>query len=64
MRCVCIIESIGLSGHFYTGITEDLTTRLAKHNAREVPHTSKFAPWRIKTYIAFSDSAKAFAFEK
>jgi putative endonuclease len=29
-----------------------------------VPHTSKYGPWRIKTYIAFSDEAQAVAFEK
>jgi len=37
---------------------------MAKHNAREVPHTSKYAPWSVKTYIGFSDEAQAFAFEK
>jgi predicted GIY-YIG superfamily endonuclease len=44
-------------------ITDDLPTRLTKHNAGEVSHTSKYAPWRIKTYIAFSDEKQAFAFE-
>jgi putative endonuclease len=38
--------------------------RLKKHNAGEVPHTSKYAPWAIKTYVAFGDDALAFAFEK
>jgi putative endonuclease len=52
------------SEHFYIGITDDLRARLAKHNAGEVPHTSKYGPWRIKTYIAFSDAKQAFAFEK
>jgi hypothetical protein len=37
---------------------------LAKHNAGEVEHTAKYPPWRLKTYIAFSDEAQAFAFEK
>jgi len=27
-------------------------------------HTSKFAPWRVKTYIAFSDRAQALALER
>ena len=36
----------------------------AKHDAREVPHTSKYAPWALKTYIAFSSRTQAFAFEK
>jgi predicted GIY-YIG superfamily endonuclease len=37
---------------------------MARHNAGEVPHTSKFKPWRLGTYIAFSDEKRAFAFEK
>jgi putative endonuclease len=49
---------------FYVGITEDLRTRLKKHNAQEVPHTAKHAPWRIKTAIAFTDKARAIDFER
>ena len=49
--------------HFYVGATEELRGRLAKHNAREVPHTARHAPWRMKTYLAFSDPAQAWAFE-
>ena len=63
VKYVYILESLD-SNHFYVGITDDLRARLAKHNAREVPHTSKYGPWRIKTYIAFSDERQAVAFEK
>ena len=49
--------------HHYVGFTQDLSERLAKHNAGEVPHTSKFKPWRIQTAIAFDSKDKAFAFE-
>src|SRR5207248_4185361 len=35
-----------------------------RHNRGEVPHTSKWKPWRIKTYIAFSDNDRARSFEK
>ncbi len=48
----------------YTGVTDDLRRRLADHNSGKVPHTSKFKPWRLNTYVAFSDKEKAFAFEK
>lgn len=37
---------------------------MQKHNAGEVSHTSKYLPWILKTYVAFSDEAQAFAFEK
>ena len=47
----------------YIGSTSDLKSRLAKHNAGEVPHTSKFRPWKIETAVAFSSKEKAYAFE-
>ena len=63
MKYVYILESLD-SEHFYVGITDDLKARLAKHNAGEVPHTSKYKPWRIRTNFAFSDEQLAVAFEK
>lgn len=63
MKYVYILESLD-AGHFYVGLTNDLRARLAKHNAGEVSHTSKYKPWHLKTYIAFSDEAQAVAFEK
>jgi putative endonuclease len=47
----------------YTGITDDLDERLRHHNSGASPHTAKYRPWRIKTYVAFSDDQKAIAFE-
>ncbi len=64
MKYVYILQSLTLEEHFYTGITDDLKVRLSKHNAGDVSHTSKFGPWRVKTYIAFADEARAIAFEK
>ncbi len=61
MKYVCILESYD-SEHFYVGLTDDVPARLTKHNAGEVP--SKYKPWRLKTYIAFSDERQAIAFEK
>jgi putative endonuclease len=58
-----ILESFHAE-HFCVGIADDVPARLAKHNSGEVPHTSKFRPWRLKTYIAFTDEKKAFAFER
>ena len=64
MKYVYILESIETTEHYYVGVTDDLRARLQKHNAGDVTHTSKFRPWRIKTYIAFSDGDRAIAFEK
>ncbi|HMA57989.1 MAG TPA: GIY-YIG nuclease family protein [Pseudolabrys sp.] len=63
MKYVYILQSKN-SDHFYVGITDDLRARLVKHNAGEVLHTSKYLPWRLKTYIAFSNPRQAFHFEK
>jgi len=61
---VYILESESEADRFYVGATQDLKARLAKHNSGEVPHNSKDVPWRLKTYLAFSDKEHAFAFEK
>lgn len=63
MKYVYILQS-EVGDHFYVGVTDDLRERLARHNSGNVPHTSKYRPWLLKTYIAFSDEKAAFAFEK
>ncbi|PZO83338.1 MAG: excinuclease ABC subunit C [Micavibrio aeruginosavorus] len=63
MKYVYILKSLSDGEHYYTGITADLRQRLAMHNAGSVPHTSKYTPWELKTYIAFEDEKQAFAFE-
>ena len=63
MKYVYILQSLD-GEHFYIGITDDVPSRLTKHNAGEVPHTSKFRPWRLRTYTAFSNEKLAIAFEK
>ena len=60
---VYLLTSLVDPSSHYTGITQDLYARLAKHNEGGCLHTSKLRPWRIETYIAFTDKAKAIAFE-
>jgi predicted GIY-YIG superfamily endonuclease len=64
MTYVYILRSVEDPAHYYVGVTADLRSRIRKHNAGEVSHTSKYAPWTIKTYVAFSDQKQAVAFEK
>lgn len=64
MKYVYILESFSQPNRYYVGSTGDLKARIAKHNSGAVAHTSKFAPWRLKTYMAFSDEAQALAFER
>ena len=64
MKYVYLLESIDNPDQSYVGLTDDLRARLAAHNAGQSPHTAKYKPWRLVTYIAFSDEAKAVAFER
>lgn len=59
MKYVYILRSLTDPERHYTGLTDDLKKRMDRHNAGEVPHTAKYAPWKIKTYIAFSDASQA-----
>jgi predicted GIY-YIG superfamily endonuclease len=63
MTYVYVLQSLN-GDHYYTGATDQLRIRLRDHNAGKVPHTSKHRPWRLKTYVAFSDADQAWAFEK
>jgi putative endonuclease len=64
MRSVYLLRSEAFAGQRYVGVTSDLRKRLAGHNAARSPHTSKYAPWRLVTYVAFSDEQKAESFER
>jgi len=64
VKYVYLLESLGTANARYVGMTSDLKRRLAEHNAGKSPHTAKFTPWRIVTYMAFSDEMKATEFER
>lgn len=59
-----ILRSTALPKHRYIGITKDLRMRLREHNLGRVPHTSKFVPWTIQTYVGFCERRKAVDFER
>jgi predicted GIY-YIG superfamily endonuclease len=63
MKYVYILQSIHFPDKFYTGLTNDLKRRFAEHNHGKSTHSNKYAPWRLKTYIAFDNDLKAFEFE-
>ena len=64
MWYVYLLESKAVEGERYIGLTSDLRRRLAEHNAGKSNHTAKFLPWRIVSYTAFSNQAKATSFER
>ena len=64
MFYVYLIVSLSSGEQRYVGMTGDLKRRLQEHNSGKSPHTSKFTPWRLITYVAFSERAKAECFER
>src|SRR5438552_10897130 len=64
MYYVYLIESLSAQGERYVGMTTDLKQRLREHNQGKSSHTTKFSPWKLITYLAFTDRAKAEAFER
>jgi putative endonuclease len=64
MYYVYLIKSLSTTRQRYVGITTNLEQRLREHNAGKSVHTSKFKPWKLTTYVAFTDGAKAEAFER
>lgn len=64
MFYVYLIRSLNGSNEKYVGFTSNLKARLQAHNNGNSPYTSKFKPWSLITYIAFSDRTKAMQFEK
>lgn len=64
MWYVYILESENHPGKFYIGFTDDLKRRLKEHNAdNNKGHTAKYKPWKLHTYIGFSDKKAAQEFE-
>jgi putative endonuclease len=64
MKYVCLIQGIPYSDQKYIGITSDIKNRLLAHNEGRSPHTLKYKPSKLVTYIAFSDEQKAIEFEE
>ena len=60
---VYILQSETCSDRFYVGQTQDLRVRLAQRDAGRIPRTTKWKPWRIKSYAALSDKQRARALE-
>jgi putative endonuclease len=64
VRYVYLLASETFENQRYIGVISDLKQRLAEHNAGKSPHSSKYLPWKLVTYVAFSDGEKADAFER
>lgn len=64
MHYVYLLQSESEARQRYVGTTSNLKQRLVQHNAGQSAHTAKFKPWKLVTYVAFSDEAQAEQFER
>ena len=55
MKYVYILQNINFPDKFYVGLTNDLKRRFSEHNEGKETHSRKYLPWRLKTYIGFTD---------
>ena len=63
MHYVYLLRSESNPDQTYVGYTTDLRTLVSDHNSGRSVHTSKFIPWHLITYVAFSNKGTALAFE-
>lgn len=63
MHYVYLLRSEAFPDQTYVGYTRDLQNRLKVHNQGCSSHTSKYRPWQLVTYLAFSTKMQALAFE-
>jgi putative endonuclease len=64
MKFVYILQSLADAERYYVGVTDDLRARLQRHNSGQVNHTSRYLPWKVKTYVGFSDELQAIFVER
>jgi predicted GIY-YIG superfamily endonuclease len=63
-RFVYVLKNAEEVPHFYVGLTSDMKTRVADHNAGRCPHTVARRPWQLHVAIEFSDQQTAVRFER
>ena len=63
-RYVYILQSVGTVEKYYVGLTYDLSRRLDEHNSGSQIYSRRYAPWRLVTWVTFTDPDVAAHFEK
>ncbi|MES1168750.1 MAG: GIY-YIG nuclease family protein [Oleiharenicola lentus] len=64
MHYVYLLRSARDPAQTYIGYTTDLKVRLQTHNLGGSPHTRRYLPWRLETYLAFDEKFRALDFER
>lgn len=59
MYYVYLIETPFPRAERHMGLSTDLKQRLREHNQAKSSHTTKFRPWKLISYVAFTDRAEA-----
>ena len=63
-RFVYVLRSQSNPARYYTGLTSDVSARLAAHNAGHCSHTATGRPWRIDVMVEFASEERAVKFEQ
>ena len=61
---VYVLKSVSQPLRYYTGLTADVSSRLASHNDGHCRHTSSGRPWKVDVVIEFGDEQRALRFER
>jgi putative endonuclease len=61
---VYVLRSVPHPTRYYTGITADVSVRLAEHNAGRSAHTATLRPWELVACVEFGNQRSALAFER
>ena len=63
-RSVYILQSETHVTRYYTGLTSNVSARLAAHNAGRCTHTASGRPWKLIVALDFADEDRAVRFEQ
>jgi putative endonuclease len=63
-RTVYVLKSVHDPARYYTGVTSDVSARLAAHNAGRCPHTVDARPWQVDVIVRFADERRALKSEQ
>lgn len=64
MHYVYFPRSLSRPSKTYVGMTEDVSARVAVHNAGGCPSTQRFRPWELVAFVAVQSQARAAELER
>jgi putative endonuclease len=63
-RFVYILRNRSTPARYYTGLTANVSLRVAAHNGGQCRHTAAGRPWQTDVIVEFADETRAVAFER